>query len=79
VELKAAPVNGGGFDLYISLMPWPGLRNGDLTRSGPIPPTLPDPPWVVREGSVMADFIYIASGLAVIGVFVLYAIALKRI
>jgi len=27
----------------------------------------------------MADLIYIASGLAVIGVFVLYAIALKRI
>ena len=79
MEPKAAPVNVSGVDLYIFLMRWPGLRNGDLTHSGPIPPTLPDPPWVAREGSVMADLIYIASGLAVIGVFVLYAIALKRI
>jgi hypothetical protein len=44
-----------------------------------LPSYAPDIAVRPRQGPCMSDLIYIAAGFAIVGVFVLYAIGLRRV
>ena len=62
--------------LYVPLTPPATLPRRVLIRAGRI---LPPAGILPRVGPVMTDLIYILGGLAVLGLYVLYALALRKI